>query len=213
LAMKLVGNLIIDAFQRNYTPGKIRRIINEEPTQEFYNANFGKYDSVVKDAVLTSTQRQLAFAQLSTLVEMGFEIPVDYLMENLSIQNKTELVDAMKQAKEQKAQAEQQAAQAQQQLQAAQAKQLDALSTERYTRAEANQGMDYERREQALKAREEATLAKIRSLSELEDMDISKIRQLIEMAKLLETPAVIPATGKPTPSKPKKSVIKQVKNG
>lgn len=214
LAMKLVGNLIIDAFQRNYTPGKIRRILNEEPSDEFYNANFSKYDAVVKDAVLTSTQRQLAFAQLSTLVEMGFEIPVDYLMENLSIQNKTKLIEAMNQAKQEKAQAEQAQAQAQQQLQAAQAKQFDALSTERMTRANANLGLEESRKMEAVKDLEQAKLNKIKAISELEGLDLDKIERLIALARLIETPVVAEGAAKPTPTKPvKKSVIRKVKNG
>ena len=213
LAMKLVGDLIIDAFQRNYTPGKIRRILNEEPTQEFYNLNFGKYDCVVEDAVLTSTQRQLAFAQYMSLVEMGFKIPEEFLFENMTIQNKTELIEAIKKSKDEEAQAAQQAAQAQQQLQAAQARQFDALSEERYTRSIANLGLEESRKMEAVKDLEQAKLNRIKALSELESMDIDKIKALIEMAKLLETPVVSEAKSTPTPKKPlKRSVLKEVKN-
>jgi hypothetical protein len=217
--MKLVGDLLIDAFQRNYTPGKIRRILNEEPTQEFYNLNFGKYDCVVEDAVLTSTQRQLAFAQYMSLVEMGFKIPEEFLFENMSIQNKTELIEAIKKTKEAEAQAAQQAAQAQQQLQAAQAMlaqsraQADiGLFEERKTRSALNLASIDERQQEAAKDYEQAKLNKIKQLSELENLDIGKIRMLVEIAKMLEAPAVMPES-KPTPKKAvKRSVLKEVQN-
>lgn len=185
-SQKLLGKIQIEAIQNNYTTGKIKRIINEEPSQEFYNKNFSKLDCTVEDGVLTSTQRQMAFLQMLELKKIGVNIPDEVLMENMTLQNKKQVIDAVKAANQAKMQGEQQAAQVQAQLQQSQAKAAESMAAERFTRADANEGLNVERRVQAIADLEKAKLDRIRALSELEDMDISKIERLLAMAQQLE---------------------------
>ena len=53
--------------QSNFTPGKIKRIIEQEPTIQFYNKAFGKYDAAVEEGLNTTTQRQMQLVQLLQL--------------------------------------------------------------------------------------------------------------------------------------------------
>ena len=108
-AQKLLGKIIIKAVQNNYTPGKIKRILNEEPSPEFYNRNFGNYDCVVEDGLNTATQKQMQFAQLMQMRELGIGIPDDLLIDSAPLQNKTELIEAVRQAQEQQGQGQEQA--------------------------------------------------------------------------------------------------------
>ena len=92
-SQKLLGRVILEVIQNNFTPGKVKRIIEEEPTPEFYNKTFGKYDAVIEEGFNTSTQRQMNFAQLLQLRELGIPIPNESLLDAATIQNKTKLIE------------------------------------------------------------------------------------------------------------------------
>lgn len=107
LSQRNAGRLHWAIIQHNYTLGKIRRMIDEEPTNEFRDKSFQKYDAVVTNAPLTATTKQLGFMQLLGLQERGINIPVSYLFEQVVVQDKDKLIASI--------QKEQQAAQQQQQ--------------------------------------------------------------------------------------------------
>lgn len=100
--------------QKNYTLGKVRRILQEEPTNEFRDKSFQKYDAVVANAQLTTTTRQLAFAQKYQLWKDGLPIPVEQLLADVDIQDKDKLIESIE--KQQQAQQQQQDQMAQLQM-------------------------------------------------------------------------------------------------
>ena len=96
-SMKVLGRLCVKIIQNNYTPGKVERIINETPTDEFRDRDFGNYDIAIEEGFNTSTQRQLAFAQALNLKEiMGDEFPSSYVVKKATIQDKDEVIAEMK---------------------------------------------------------------------------------------------------------------------
>lgn len=101
--------------QKNYTLGKVRRILQEQPTNEFRDKSFQKYDAVVTNAQLTTTTKQLAFAQKYQLWKDGLPIPVDQLLADVDIQDKDKLIESIQQ--QQQAQQQQQEQMAQLQMQ------------------------------------------------------------------------------------------------
>ncbi len=48
-SQKLLGRKVVKLVQKNYTPEKIKLITKKEPTQEFYDKVFSKYDVVVEE--------------------------------------------------------------------------------------------------------------------------------------------------------------------
>ena len=88
--------------QNNYDPSKIERITNRKTTPEFYKKDFGKYDAVPIEGVLTDTQRQMNYFQLFALKKEGAPIPWEAIIEAAPIERKdllTKIVsDAQKQA-------------------------------------------------------------------------------------------------------------------
>src|SRR5690606_6386309 len=81
-AQKLLGKIMIDLIQANFAPGKIAKILSgKEPAPQFYNKAFGRYDAVVEEGINTTTQKQMQFAQLLQLREVGVPIPDDILVE------------------------------------------------------------------------------------------------------------------------------------
>jgi len=113
LSQRNAGRLHWALIQKNYTIGKVRKMIEEEPTNEFRDKSFQKYDAVVANAPLTDTTKQLAFRQRYFLWKDGFPIPPDQVLVDLDIQDKDKLMESIQQQQEQKSQQEQQMAQLQ----------------------------------------------------------------------------------------------------
>ena len=185
---------MIDVIQSNYTPGKIQKILEgKQPSQQFYSKAFGKYHAAVEEGVNTTTQKQMQFAQLFHLRQAGVPIPDSALLEASTIQNKTEIIEAIQQ--QQQKQQQQQDQQMQAQLQEMQARvdlskaraQADrGLGVERISRVQENQALAVERRAQAHRDDDEGFLSKIKALKELESMDLQHLQTLVTLAMSLQ---------------------------
>ena len=97
LGKSLLGRKVIKMIQHNFTPAKIQRIINEQPTQEFYDKKFGKYDCVPTEGVLSDTQRQMYYAELRAMKAEGAPIPWSAIIDAAPMQWKSKLNQFMKQ--------------------------------------------------------------------------------------------------------------------
>ena len=192
-SQKLLGKILINLIQVNFTPGKVKRIIEEEPAPQFYNKAFGRYDAAVEEGLNTTTQRQMQFAQLLQLREVGVPVPDDQLLEAATLQNKKSLVDSIRSLNEQKAKAEQeQQALAMQELQSrtnlsnARATADEGLGIERLSRVKENQALAEERRAEAIKDQESALLDRVRSLKEIDQIDLNNLEKLIGLIRLMQ---------------------------
>src|SRR3989304_3113408 len=193
LALKLVGELEIKLIQSNWTPGKIMRILNESPAEEFYTKNFGKYDCVVEEGVNTSTQRQLAFQQTIYLRELGMPIPDEYILRLSTLQDKDKLLETLQQQAEQAAQIQQQRQQAELQEIQARSEEMHAraianqgLGMERASRVHENQALAVERRAAAIKDIQSGNLDQIRAAKELQTMDLDQLQKMVDILKALQ---------------------------
>jgi hypothetical protein len=110
LSQRNAGRLHWAIIQKNYTLGKIRRMTEEDPTNEFRDKSFQRYDAVVTNAPLTTTTKQLAYLQKYTLFKDGLPIPPDLLLADLEIQDKDKLIEAIQQQQQQAQQQQQQMA-------------------------------------------------------------------------------------------------------
>lgn len=178
-SMKNLGRLEMDLIQNNFTPAKVKRIIEQEPTDQFYNNSFQKYDCEIVEGANTPTQRMMSFKQALHLREIGLPVPTEFLIEMSSFQNKAEMV------KQIQAQEQQQAQQAQQ-LQALQMAELQSkadlaqsramadrgLAAERVSRVNENESLSVERRSQAV-------LDEVKAAKELQGLNLDQLEQLI----------------------------------
>jgi len=192
-AQKLLGNLCVDLVQNNYTPGKVKRIIQEEPTQEFYNRAFMKYDAVVEEGLNTSTQKQMQFAQLIQLKQMGLPIPSDQLIEASSLQNKDKLMKSLAMQEQIQAQQMQQQTQLQGQMLQSQIDEANSraiankgLGFERMSRMEENRALAVERLAEAQKDRELAMYDRVRAAKELTSIDLAQLEKALDLIKMLQ---------------------------
>ena len=194
-AQKLLGQVMIDIIQANYMPGKIKKVLEgKEPTPQFYNKAFGKYGAAVEEGLNTTTQRQMQFAQLLQLREVGVPIPDDQLLEACTLQNKKELIDAIQKNQQQQQQMQQMQLDAQMQetkarteLAYSRAGADHGLEVERVSRVEENRALAIQKLSEANKNDEQATLEKVKILKEIENIDIGHIEKLLAMAHMLKT--------------------------
>ena len=189
-AQKNLGKLLLDIIKVNFTPGKIKKILeNQEPTPQFYNKAFGTYDIVVEDGLNTATQKQMNFAQLLQLKEIGVPIPNEALLEAATIQGKKKLIEVMQKQEQQQAQMQQMQMQAQlEQIQAqtelnkARAIADEGLGLERASRVQENQALAVERRAEAEKDHAVTLLNLVKALKEIDMMDIQQLENLINIS-------------------------------
>jgi len=197
-AQKLLGNICVELVQNNYTPGKVRRIIQEEPTQEFYNRAFMKYDAVVEEGLNTSTQKQMQFAQLIQLRQMGLPIPSDQLIEASTLQNKDKLIKTLamqeqlqQQQAQQQVQLQSQMVQSQIQDASARAMANQGLGMERMSRMEENRALAVERLAEAQKDRDMAIYERIKAAKELTSLDLAQLEKALDLIRALQTQAKV----------------------
>lgn len=191
---KLLGKRMLDIIQTNFAPGKIKKILEgQEPMPQFYNKAFGRYDVVVEEGLNTSTQKQMNFAQLLQLKELGMPIPDSVMIEQSTLQNKKVLTDAINQAQQQQQQMQQMQMQSQIEEQQARVNLSNAravadqgLGLERLSRVEENKALAVERRAQARRDDDEALLALAKALKEMDSVDLDQIEKLITLANLMK---------------------------
>jgi hypothetical protein len=187
-AQKILGSRMLKAIQANYTPGKIERIIEEQPTEQFYNKAFGIYDAAVDEGFDTATQRQNGFAQLMQLRERGIPVPDETIIEAATLQNKTQLIQDIQQNQQAAQQAEMEAKQVEMDLHRAQANLANAkvesdlsLAKERDSRVYSNIGLMQERAFESEKDKTQALLNVIKSLKEIDSVDLDQLMKLVRL--------------------------------
>ena len=159
----------------------------------FYNRAFGKYDAITEEGLNTSTQRQMQFAQLLNLRELGVPVPSDLLIKNSTMQNKQELIDAIGQSEQQQAKSQYEQTQVQVEVLKAQIEDLKAramanegLGYERASRVTENQALAVERIAAAQRDRDLGTLDRVKAAKELTDMDLGHLERAIGILKMIQ---------------------------
>lgn len=192
-SQNMLGELIMKIIQLNYTPAKIKNFLEgEQPAPLFYNKAFGKYHSVVEMGFNTESQKQMQFAQLVQLKELGVPIPDSALLDAATIQNKDQILQQIQQQQQQAEQLQQmqlqsqmQESQARTQLAQARAVADEGLGVERYSRVDENRALGVERRAKAVADDNMALLNFVRALKEIENIDINHLQQIISIQNML----------------------------
>jgi len=191
-SQKIMSKKILKQIQ-TWTPSKIERIINDKPTDQFYNKKFSKYDCVVQEGILTDTQRQMFFRQLVDLKQLGEPIPPMMLIKAAPLQGKNELILEIEAYQEQQQQAAQGQAEERQALLQSQAeyntsKSISAIASakENYTRAIANMGLEDSRASSAVEDRANASLTRIKAIKELQSLDDDRLIKYLSVIRIME---------------------------
>lgn len=194
LSQNMLGNIVLRLIQANWTPGKVRRLLEgEEPAPQFYDKAFGKYHCAVELGFNTETQQQLEFAQLLELRKAGIMVTDARMIQKATLQGKDEIIQEMEQQAQAAQQQEQQRMEVEMQelqsrsiLSKARAMADMGLHAERTSRVEDNQSLAEERRARAVQDENAALLNFVKAAKELEGLDISHIRELLEMQGIIK---------------------------
>jgi hypothetical protein len=192
-SQKYLGEICLELIQANFSTGKVKRIIGEEPTEQFYSRVFQKYDLVVEEGLNTSTQRQMQFAQLMQMREMQLPIPTSVLIDSSTLQNKKQLMEAIQAQEKQAQEADAKAAETEMQVKMATMASLEAkafadkgLGLERISRVEENSSLAIERLAQAEKERSQSVYEEVKAAKELEHMDLDALHKAVEFLEKLK---------------------------
>ena len=191
-SQKLLGKMMLKIVQENYSFGKIRRILGREPSKQFYNKAFQKYDCAVAEGADTDTQKQLEFAQLLHLREVGVPITGEDLANASTLHNKAEMAKVWAEREKQSLDAQQKSEQAQVAMLQAQIEDLQARATanhglgiERVSRVQENEAFAVERLAEAKKDRTAGLLNIVKVIQELQSVDLQQIESMLTIADRL----------------------------
>lgn len=191
-AQRLVGDIMVQMIQRNWTFGKVRQVIGEEPTPEFDNKLFFKYGCKVIQGSLTESQQQMELGQILNLTEIMATNPppplLERIIDTMFIQNKDKLKEGL--AKYQEAQSQQQ-----QQMQQLQMQQLqvenetkqsyqrsqDGLAAERIAKIQTDRAVAEEKIRRSHEEETASMLNLVKALKELGQMDTDHLKSKLEM--------------------------------
>jgi len=186
---KYVGMLVLECIQKNYSPGKIQRIINEEPHPEILSGQFGEYDCAIKKAVKTTTQREAYYYQLLQLIQLGAPIPWEDVLEAAPLQGKRILLQKMAQASQKAEEAQEkqdELEQLQKMVTISQIDQASALAQERRARVLADIGLAKERISEGEQNYAKAFLDNVKAVAEIQDIPRKRLLDVIELSANLK---------------------------
>lgn len=187
-AQKCLSRKVLKMIQ-NYTPSKVERILKQEPTPEFYNNSFLRYDVDVIEAVMTDSQKQMQFLQAFSMKTAGVAVPDSMLMElsPMPIASKyKELMEAQeKQAREEK-QVEMEDKRRINKLLESKAFGDVALGEERLSRIKYDAALSEERLAAAQEERARSVLDIVRASKEFDGMDIENAHKVLDIIRGIE---------------------------
>lgn len=190
----LCGQLMLETIQRNWTYGKAKRILGDEPNSRFFDAELTRYEVVIREGVYSATQRQMEAQQLMYVRnQMNIPIADKTIIRALQIQNKDELIKDLEEQ-------QQQQAQQQEQMVRAQAQEAELRTQVEVSKAAANQALAQERQANVValsadmavklskseKDEAEADLALVKQLVELDNLSMESLMRSIAMAKQIQ---------------------------
>lgn len=193
ISQNMLGNLIMEIVRNNYTPAKVKKILEKDPSPDFYNKIWGKYHCNVESGFNTETAKQMEFAQLIQLRNLQVPGLDGALLEAATIQNKDKILKRLEEQNQQAQQVQQQQSQAQEQQFQAQIEMMvskaladKGLYAERLSKIEETKALNVQRISEANKNDELATLNKLKAIKELEQIDLTHIQTLLGMVRELK---------------------------
>lgn len=187
-AQRITGEVIVEMIQKNWTYGKVKQVIGEEPTAEFDNKAFFKYGCKVVQGALTETQKQLELSKLMYAKESGIPIADEDIIDALAIQNKGKILAGIerrtKEAAERQNKIEQlqmQQIQVENETKRAYAHSQHGLAEERIAKIQLDKALNAERLQRAQEDKSQAVLNLIKAVKELQGMDIQNLMQSLDV--------------------------------
>ena len=187
---QIIGGLVLTAIQNHYPPGKVERILAEEPTEQFYDQEFEQYDAVIKEGVRSKSQKDAYYYELVNLKKEGIvDVPQSEIVKALSMAGLSDLEDAIKAQEEMaaKQQAEEQEFKSMQmQVMNATKEEKLGLAKERESRVVSNLALKDERESEAQQNIAQAALDRAKAITEIASMHEDRILKVLTLVNEME---------------------------
>ncbi len=183
---RLYGKIRLQAIRKNFSKGKITSILGHEPDERFFTSHSLKYSIAVEEGNYSTTQRQMELQQLLHFRELGMQGLDESIMDAAFITNKTKIKERMQQAQQQ--QQQQQQAEAQQNEKEQQSKIMSAFTKSRVDLAKEKELLANVDQLESKAAHEQqsADYELVRTMLELETMDLDVIKSSWEIAQAIK---------------------------
>ena len=184
----LLSKKVLKLIQR-FTPEKVKRLIKQEPTPEFYNSTFLDYDIDLVETMMTDNQKQQAFMTFWAMKAGGVDVPNEMLWETSPYPVNKRFLQQMeqeKQAQQQQAQQEVEDKKMVNKLLEAKAFNDIALGEERLSRIKYDAALSEERLAAAQEERSRSVLNDIRAAKEMDEIDINNASKVLDMIRGIE---------------------------
>lgn len=178
-SQRLYGKIRLQAIRKNFSKGKIRNILGHDADQRFWTSHSQKYAIAVEEGNYSTSQRQMELQQLIHFRELGMPIPDKSILRAAFITNKQQVIQDMEEQNQQQAQQAQ--AQAQQQEKMDNAKIMSLFAKSKLDMSKVD---EVEASADHKKAQTELELVK--SMLELESMDLDMIHRSYEIAMAIK---------------------------
>lgn len=102
-SLKLLGEKLLQIGLNNWNAEKVKLLIGEDPSPFFYSRVFSKFNTVVEEGLLTSTQKNLQAQQMLEINErFGREVlPPSMIIKDMNLQGKAEIMQFLQQQEQQ----------------------------------------------------------------------------------------------------------------
>jgi hypothetical protein len=190
VSQQIIGSLVLLAIQKNYPPEKIERMINQTPTEQFYESEFEQYDAIIKEGVRSKSQKDAYYYELVNLSREGIvDVPQAEIVRALQMSGLSDLEKAIEEQDKQKAEQQQKIDQQEQMVLKLEASKIEAntgLAQERRARVISDIALGEERASEAEENRAQAALARAKTITEIASMQDERILKVLEFVNLLE---------------------------
>lgn len=188
-SQQLIGGLVLKGIQKNYPPEKVERILGEEPTAQFYDQEFEQYDAIVKQGVLSQSQRDSYYFELVNLKRDGIvDVPQSEIIKSLPLAGKSDLLESIE-AQQEAQQAQQQKIDEQERLAMeignAQKEESLALAQSRRARVLGEIGLMEERASEASQNRAQAALDRAKTMTEIAKLEDDRLIKVVQFVREL----------------------------
>jgi hypothetical protein len=183
---RLYGKIRLQAIRKNFSKGKIRNILGHDADPRFWTSHSQKYAISVEEGNYSATQKQMELQQLLHFKELGMAIADKSILRAAFITDKRKVIEDMEEQQQQQAQQAQQ--QAQQQSQIDQSKIMATMAKARLDTAKEQESyakMD-DLRADADHKRTQTELDLVKSMVELESLDLEMIHRSYEIAMAIK---------------------------
>ena len=192
-SQRLYGKIRLPAIRKNFSKGKIRNILGHDADPRFWSSHSQKYAIAVEEGNYSTTQRQMELQQLLHFKEIGMAIPDKSILRAAFLTNKQQVIREMEEATQQQAQQAQAEAQQSERLDNAKIMGLMAKAKADVAREQDLVASSHERMAKiqdlysdAEYKSSKADLEMVKTMIELEDMDLANFKSNLELAEYIK---------------------------